>query len=40
MLLKLINKNLEEKIINRIIKPTLRAIKDMDQIYEDFYMQD
>ena len=33
---KLINKNLEEKIINRIIKPTLRAIKDMDQIYNGF----
>ena len=33
---KLINKNLEEKIINRIIKPTLRAIKDMDQMYNGF----
>ena len=33
---KLINKNLEEKIINRIIKPTLRAIRDMDQIYNGF----
>ena len=33
---KLIDKNLEEKIINRIIKPTLRAIKDMDQIYNGF----
>ena len=33
---KLINKNLEEKIINRIIKPTLRAIKDMNQIYNGF----
>jgi len=33
---KLINKNLDEKIINRIIKPTLRAIKDMDQIYNGF----
>ena len=33
---KLINKNLEEKIINKIIKPTLRAIKDMDQIYNGF----
>ena len=33
---KLINKNLEEKIINRIVKPTLRAIKDMDQMYNGF----
>ena len=33
---KLINKNLEEKIINRIIKPTLTAIKDMGQMYNGF----
>ena len=33
---KLINHNLEEKIINKIIKPTLKAIKDMDQKYNGF----
>ncbi len=32
----LINHNLEEKIINKIIKPTLKAIKDMDQKYIGF----
>ena len=33
---KLINHNLEEKIINKIIKPTLKAIRDMDQKYNGF----
>ena len=33
---KLINDNLEEKIINKIIKPTLKAIRDMDQRYNGF----
>ena len=33
---KLINHDLEKKIINKIIKPTLKAIKDMDQKYNGF----
>jgi len=33
---KLINHNLEEKIINKIIKPTLTAISDMNQKYNGF----
>ena len=33
---KLINNNLEKKIINRIIKPTLKAIKKMKQKYNGF----
>ena len=33
---KLINHNLEEKIINKIIKPTLKAIRDMGQKYNGF----
>ncbi len=33
---KLINHNLEEKIINKIIKPTLNAITDMGQKYKGF----
>ena len=33
---KLINDNLEEKIINKIIKPTLKAIRHMDQKYNGF----
>ena len=33
---KLINHNLEEKIINKIIKPTLNAITDMGQKYNGF----
>ncbi len=33
---KLINHNLEEKIINKIIKPTLKAIGDMGQKYNGF----
>ncbi len=33
---KLINKNLEKKIINRIIKPTFKAIKKMKQKYNGF----
>ena len=33
---KLINHDLEEKIINKIIKPTLKAIKEMDQKYNGF----
>jgi len=33
---KLINHDLEEKIINKIIKPTLKAIKEMGQKYNGF----
>jgi len=33
---KLINHNLEDKIINKIIKPTLSAISDMNQKYNGF----
>ncbi len=33
---KLINNTLEKKIINKIIKPTLKAIKDMRQKYKGF----
>ena len=33
---KLINHNLEHKIINKIIKPTLTAISDMNQKYNGF----
>ena len=33
---KLINHNLEEKIINKIIKPTLKAIRDIDEKYNGF----
>ncbi len=33
---KLINNNLEKKIIDKIIKPTLKAIKDMGQKYLGF----
>jgi len=33
---KLINHNLEKKIINKIIKPTLEAIEDMRQKYNGF----
>jgi phosphoribosylamine--glycine ligase len=33
---KLINHNLEDKIINKIIKPTLTAINDMNQKYNGF----
>ena len=33
---KLINHNLEDKIINKIIKPTLTAISDMKQKYNGF----
>ena len=33
---KIINHNLEEKIINKIIKPTLTAISDMNQKYNGF----
>ena len=33
---KLINHNLEDKIINKIIKPTLTAISDMNQKYNGF----
>ncbi len=33
---KLINQNLEDKIINKIIKPTLTAISDMKQKYNGF----
>ena len=33
---KLINQNLEEKIINKIIKPTLKAIRDIDEKYNGF----
>ena len=33
---KLINHNLEKKIINKIIKPTLNAVRDMGQKYNGF----
>tara|TARA_B100001540_G_scaffold129624_1_gene115564 strand:- start:898 stop:2163 length:1266 start_codon:yes stop_codon:yes gene_type:complete len=33
---KIINHKLEEKIINKIIKPTLKAISEMDQKYNGF----
>jgi len=33
---KLINKNLEEKIINKIIKPTFKALKEMGVNYNGF----
>ena len=33
---KLVNHSLEEKIINKIIKPTLNAIRDMGQKYNGF----
>jgi len=33
---KLINHDLEKKIINRVIKPTLKAISDMNQRYNGF----
>ena len=32
----LINDDLDEKIINKIVKPTFKAIKDMDETYKGF----
>ena len=35
----LINEDLEIKIIKRIIEPTLKALKDRNDLYKGFYMQ-
>ena len=36
---RLINKELEKKIIDKIIKPTLRGLKDLGCEYKGFYIQ-
>ena len=35
---RLINKELEKKILNKIINPTLKALKDLIQNIKVFYM--
>ena len=37
---RLFNKELEQKIIERIIKPTLEGINNLEQNIKDFYMLD
>ena len=37
---RLINQALEEKILNKIIKPTIKALKELEQIIKVFYMLD
>ncbi len=37
---RLINNELEKKILDKIINPTLKAIKDLKKTYKGFYMQD
>ena len=34
----ILTKNLERKIINRIVKPTLKALKKKKNPTQDFYM--
>ena len=36
----IINSNLEKKIINRIVKPTLLALKSKSNLYSGFYTWD